>query len=94
VPESWSPKGDVFLFSVTREATTSLWTYSLRERQASPFGDVTSTGVPTNAMFSPDGRWIAYQPGDTVTTTYVRSAQIHVVLNWFEELMRKLPASK
>ena len=26
VPESWSPKGDVFLFSVTRESTTSLWT--------------------------------------------------------------------
>jgi Tol biopolymer transport system component len=75
VAESWSPKGDVFLFSITKEAETSLWTFSIRDRKASRFGDVTSTGVPTNAVFSPDGRWVAYQVGQTGTgeaTTYVQ----------------------
>ena len=77
VPESWAPGGDLFLFSVTndKESETSLWTFSLRDRKASRFGDVTSKGVPTDAVFSPDGRWVAYQVGETgaaEATTYVQ----------------------
>ena len=68
VPESWSPKGDIFLYSVTKELNTSLWTFSIRDRQSARFGDVASSGVPTNAMFSPpDGRWVAYQSGESAT---------------------------
>ena len=59
VPESWLPQGDRFLFSVTQRETVSLWTYSLREKKAEPFGGVQSAN-PTNAAFSPDGRWVAY----------------------------------
>ncbi len=59
VPESWSPTSDLFLFGVTRESSVSLWTFSLRERKATPFADVQSPN-PTNAAFSPDGRWVAY----------------------------------
>ena len=64
VPESWSPNGDVFLFSATRQSESTLWTFSLADRQARRFADVTSTASPTNAVFSPDGRWVAYQAGD------------------------------
>jgi hypothetical protein len=32
-------------------------------RKASRFGDVISIATPTDAVFSPDGRWIAYQVG-------------------------------
>ena len=74
VPESWSPRGDVFLFSATKEFDTTLWIFSMRERKATRFGDVSSVGVPTNAMFSPDGRWVAYQVGESGTgeaITYV-----------------------
>ena len=63
-PESWSPREDVFLFSVTKEFESSLWLFSMRDRKASRFGDVTSIGVPTNAIFSPDGQWVAYQVGE------------------------------
>ncbi|HXW06986.1 MAG TPA: protein kinase [Vicinamibacterales bacterium] len=64
VPEAWSPTGDVFLFSsTTSKGVSSLWTYSVSTRQAERFRDVTSTGVPTNAVFSPDGKLIAYQVG-------------------------------
>jgi Tol biopolymer transport system component len=59
VPESWLPHGDRFLFSVTQRQTVSLWTYSLREKKAEPFGGVQSANL-TNAAFSPDGRWVAY----------------------------------
>jgi Tol biopolymer transport system component len=58
-PESWSPKGDTFLFSITKGSDVSLWTFSLHDRKATPFGGVHSSN-PTNAAFSPDGKWVAY----------------------------------
>jgi Tol biopolymer transport system component len=61
VPESWSPAGDTFLFSAARGSEISLWTFSIRDRKATRFSDVTSITLPTNAAFSPDGRWVAYQ---------------------------------
>ena len=64
VPESWSPDGEVLLFSATKDSVSSLWTFSLRDRKATPFGDVKGSSLPTNAMFSPDGRWVAYQIGE------------------------------
>jgi Tol biopolymer transport system component len=67
-PESWSPKGDTFLFSITKGSDVSLWTYSLRERKATPFGDVHSSN-PTNAVFSPDGNWVAYASAQRGTAT-------------------------
>jgi eukaryotic-like serine/threonine-protein kinase len=59
VPESWIPTGGGFLFSVAKGNEVSLWTFTLQERQAKPFGDVHSS-IPTGATFSPDGRWVAY----------------------------------
>jgi serine/threonine protein kinase/Tol biopolymer transport system component len=59
VPESWSPAGDHMLFRVTQGSEFSLWTFSLKDRKAEPFGGVESS-VPPNAVFSPDGRWVAY----------------------------------
>ena len=59
-PESWSPKGDVLLYTVTTDPrAVTLWTLSLRDRKAAPFDDVKSA-YPTGAAFSPDGRWVAY----------------------------------
>jgi hypothetical protein len=39
-------------------------TFSLKDRKATPFGDVKGAGLPIDAMFSPDGRWVAYQTGE------------------------------
>ena len=39
VPESWSPRGDVFLFRATTKSSTTLWTFSIRDRNAARFGD-------------------------------------------------------
>jgi Tol biopolymer transport system component len=63
-PESWSPDGEVLLFSETKNFVSSLWTFTVKDRKATPFGDVNGSALPTDAMFSPDGRWIAYQTGE------------------------------
>jgi serine/threonine-protein kinase len=71
-PESWSPKGDAFLFSITKGLDVSLWTFSLHDRKATPFGTVHSSN-PTNAAFSPDGHWVAYASAERgAGTIYVQ----------------------
>jgi serine/threonine-protein kinase len=71
-PESWSPKGDSFLFSITKGSDVSLWTFSLRDGKATPFGAVHSSN-PTNAAFSPDGKWVAYASAERgIGTIYVQ----------------------
>jgi serine/threonine-protein kinase len=62
LPESWSPDGSRFLFSVINGSNLSLWTFSLQDRKAVAFGEVHSTFLIA-ATFSPDGRWVAYSPG-------------------------------
>ena len=59
VPESWSPNGDALLYSVETEAKKSLWVLSRSSRTSQPFGDIQSS-LPIGAVFSPDGRWVAY----------------------------------
>jgi eukaryotic-like serine/threonine-protein kinase len=39
-----------------------LWLVSLEDKKTSPVGAIESTS-PINAMFSPDGRWVAYTIG-------------------------------
>jgi Tol biopolymer transport system component len=62
VPESWSPKGDGFLLRVSKGGMNTLAFYSLRDKQVTPFGGVV-TPQTTNAVFSRDGRWVAYESG-------------------------------
>jgi serine/threonine protein kinase len=52
IPESWSPKGDRFSFSVTKGSAASLWIFSLQDKKAVPFGNVRSS-YPLNSVFSP-----------------------------------------
>jgi len=59
--QSWSPASDTLLFSVSKGSDVSLWTYSFKTRKAAPFGEAHSSSFSaTDAMFSPDGRWVAY----------------------------------
>lgn len=62
VPESWSPDGARFLFSVTKGRNVTLHTFTLHDRKTEAYGDVHGS-IPTTAVFSPDGRWVAYQAG-------------------------------
>jgi hypothetical protein len=71
VPESWSPKNDGFLYRVTKNGVNTLWFFSLPEQKPIPFADVQSV-EPTNATFSPDGRWVAYETRTNLPITGAR----------------------
>ena len=68
-PDSWSPTSDAFLYSITRNDTTTLWLHSMPSRTSERFGDVQSVGNMVNATFSPDGKWVAYSTGEQRTTS-------------------------
>ncbi len=57
VPESWSPKGEQFLFSVTKGSTNALWMFSLQDKKTTPFDDVRSSRRK-GALLHPPDRWI------------------------------------
>jgi serine/threonine-protein kinase len=61
-PETWAPDGDEFLFRAVKGYSVSLWMYLMKDKKAVPFDNVESLG-PTNAIFSPDGHWVAYSAG-------------------------------
>jgi serine/threonine-protein kinase len=62
VPESWSPDARHIAFCVVKDGRFSLWTLSLEARKAMPYAGIQSE-EPPNAVFSPDGRWIAFSRG-------------------------------
>jgi Tol biopolymer transport system component len=59
IPESWSPDGTHVLFSVQNRSKYVLWSVSVADHQTAAFGHIESA-EPIGAVFSPDGRWIAY----------------------------------
>ncbi len=73
-PVSWSPSANqVLLFDVRKGNDVTLWMLSLPDMKVAPFGGVHSTGSPTGAVFSPDGRWVAYTSTEVgKTTVYVQ----------------------
>jgi eukaryotic-like serine/threonine-protein kinase len=58
-PEDWSSKDDLLAFTVLDGAQAELWMWSRSDRTARRFGTMQSAG-PFDAVFSPDGRWLAY----------------------------------
>lgn len=62
-PEAWSPDGRVLLFTITKGSDVALWTLSMKERTLAPFSAVHSS-TRTGAVFSKDGRWVAYASSD------------------------------
>ena len=58
-PESWSPDSAHLLFSATTGSDIVLWSLSLADKKVAAVGGIRSS-EPTNATFSPDGRWLAY----------------------------------
>ena len=62
VPQSFSRDGSVLLFDAVSSSSTAVLALTLSDLTIEPFGDVVSTGraIPSGAIFSPDGRWVAY----------------------------------
>jgi serine/threonine protein kinase len=64
-PTDWSPDGQFILSMIERPNNRlDLWALPL-DRRRMPFPVVETTFNETNAQFSPDGRWIAYQSDES-----------------------------
>ena len=64
VPDSWSPSGETLLFEMRKDSSGSLFALSLRDQKIEPFGRIESS-QSIDAVFSPDGRWVAYDSTET-----------------------------
>ncbi len=60
IPDSWSPDGQVFSFTEVKGTSSAVWTYSPRDKKATLFAETPGSFLG-RSVFSPDGRWIAYQ---------------------------------
>jgi serine/threonine-protein kinase len=69
IPDSWSPTSEAFLYSITRNDTTTLWLHRLESKTSEQIPDVQSVGNLVNATFSPDGKWVAYSTGEQRATS-------------------------
>jgi serine/threonine-protein kinase len=75
IPESWAPDGERFLYNAGKGGATSLWVFSLKDRKSARFDAVESPArTLTGAVFSPNGRWVAYasQEGRASSAVYVQ----------------------
>ena len=63
-PSDWSRDGRYIVGTVAQGTTQSLdiWTVSLDSRETRPL--VETTAQESNAVFSPDGKWVAYEVTD------------------------------
>ena len=64
IPEDWSPTKDLLAFTVLDGAVldgaqAELWMWSQSDRKTTRFGTMQSASL-FDAVFSPDGRWLAY----------------------------------
>ena len=64
VPESWSPRSGVFLFSVNKDSRASLWTFSVRDSEGRPVRGRRLGGVPDGCRLL-SGRPVGGLPGRT-----------------------------
>jgi Tol biopolymer transport system component len=88
IPESWSRTGDRFLFGVSKDSSFSLWTFSVPDGKAEPFSQVRSV-FPLNAVFSPDGRWVAYSTYPSSTAIDNPSANTGIFVEPFPSTRAK-----
>jgi Tol biopolymer transport system component len=68
VPQSFSPDGRHLVYDEIKAGRITIWDLSIAEQKATPLVPSDSL-APSDAAFSPDGRWLAYSilPGTPAT---------------------------
>jgi eukaryotic-like serine/threonine-protein kinase len=72
IPDSWSADGQRISFTQVKGSDATVWILSLQDKKPTPLPD-TKSSLLGASVFSPDGRWVAYQIGDpTSSEIYVQ----------------------
>ena len=69
IPSSFSPDGKYLLFDELKDGVHTLHVLSMVDKKYAPFGKV-SSAEPTGAVFSHDGRWVAYARAKSTSDLY------------------------
>ncbi len=64
MPTSWSPDGQTLAFRLTGPGSNDIWMLPLEDEQE-PWAFLNTEFDETWAMFSPNGRWLAYMSNET-----------------------------
>ena len=64
VPESWPPTAEPVALREHQAAESTLWTLSLSGQEDASPSAASNRPVPLGAVFSPDGRWVAYSSNE------------------------------
>ena len=70
VPDSVSPDGETLSFTAAEREGSAVWMLALESLEATPFAVEPSTFL-SQAVFSPDGQWVAYQDNESGATAAV-----------------------
>ena len=66
IPDAFSPDGETLSFTAVGKGESEVWMLTLKEQEATVFAAEPSA-LLGQSVFSPDGRWIAYQSNETGT---------------------------
>jgi len=66
IPDAFSPDGETLSFTSVGKEESAVWMLALQEQEATVFAAEPSA-LLGQSVFSPDGRWIAYQSNETGT---------------------------
>ena len=75
VPDSVSPDGETLSFTAAEREGSAVWMLALESLEATPFAVEPSTFL-SQAVFSPDGQWVAYQDNESGATAAVYSCAL------------------
>jgi eukaryotic-like serine/threonine-protein kinase len=73
VPQSFSPDGLHLIYDEIKADRVNVWDLSIADGKATPFLSIDSL-APSDATFSPDGRWLAY----SILPSTPRNAVVYV----------------
>jgi serine/threonine-protein kinase len=60
VPQTFSPDGRHLIVDQAKDSQVTMWDLSLADHTMTPMATPPSSDCPSDATFSPDGRWLAY----------------------------------
>jgi serine/threonine-protein kinase len=63
IPDAWSPDGRTFSFTALRGNDAAVYIFSIQYKKATVFAEAPKSFI-TNSVFSPNGKWLAYQSYD------------------------------
>jgi serine/threonine-protein kinase len=64
IPDAWSPDGQKLSFTAVKGDDAAVWIFSRQDKKSTVFAEAPGAFI-ANSVFSPNGKWLAYQSSET-----------------------------